>query len=204
MRPKDAASLLLFRESRARGVEMLMGRRHAGLRFMPGMLLFPGGRVDPGDRRAPLASELKPLTAAQLGLSAPRGLARALAAAAARELAEETGLVLAGLGEMDYLTRAITPTDRPMRFHARFLVAPAEAAAGTLAGSGELEELRFLTPDEFAAAPHAAITALIVREFLRWRADPGRALVRIIGRDTVLAERPAPATAPAARSRARG
>lgn len=189
MRPKHAASLLLFRESRARGPELLMGRRHAALRFMPGMLVFPGGRVDPGDRRAATASELKDRTRAELGLSAPGGLARALAVAAARELTEETGLILPGLAEMDYLTRAITPTDRPMRFHARFLVAPAEAATGTLRGSGELEELRFFTPDEFAAAPHAGITALIVREFLRWRRDPERPLVRIIGRDTVRAEK---------------
>lgn len=190
MRPKDAASLLLFRESRARGVELLMGRRHAGLRFMPGMLVFPGGRVDPEDRRAAAAAALKPLTEAQLRLSAPGRLARALAVAAARELTEETGLLLPGLAEMDYLTRAITPTDRPLRFHARFLVAPAEAATGRLQGSGELEELRFFTPDEFAASPHAGITALIVREFLRWRQDPERPLVRIIGRDTVRAEKP--------------
>ncbi len=167
-----------------------MGRRHRGLRFMPGMLVFPGGRVDRADHRARMADELPSDTAAQLGLSAPPGLARALAVAAARELQEETGLALPGLSPLRYLTRAITPTFFPLRFHARFLLAHADAASGTLQGSGELEELRFFTPDEFAAAPHARITALVVEEFARWRADPARPLVRIIGRDSRRPEKP--------------
>ncbi|MFL1461255.1 NUDIX hydrolase [Roseococcus sp. DSY-14] len=187
---RDASSLLLWRESRGRGLELLMGRRHRALRFMPGMLVFPGGRVDRADYRAPAASELPTDTLAQLGYSARPSLARALGVAAARELLEETGLVLEGLAPLRYLTRAITPTDRPLRFHARFLLAPAEAATGSLQGSGELEELRFFTPEEFAAAPHAAITRMIVDEFLRWRADPARPLVRIIGRDSRRPEKP--------------
>lgn len=188
--PRDASSLLLWRESRARGLELLMGRRHHALRFMPGMLVFPGGRVDREDFRAHTESELDADTLAQLAHSARPSLARALGVAAARELHEETGLTLGGLQPMRYLTRAITPTDRPMRFHARFLLAPAEAATGIVQGSGELEELRFFTPDEFAAAPHAGITRMIVEEFLRWRADPGRPLIRIIGRDSRLPEKP--------------
>ena len=193
---RDASSLLLWRESRARGLELLMGRRHHALRFMPGMLVFPGGRVDRADYRAPAASEMPGDTLAQLGHSARPSLARALGVAAARELHEETGLVLEGLAPLRYLTRAITPTDRPLRFHARFLLAPAEAATGSLQGSGELEELRFFTADEFAAAPHAPITRMIVEEFLRWRADPARPLVRIIGRDSRRPERPLSASSP--------
>lgn len=167
-----------------------MGRRHHALRFMPGMLVFPGGRVDRADYRAAAASELPAETLAQLGHSARPSLARALAVAAARELEEETALRLEGLAPLRYLTRAITPADRPLRFHARFLVAPAEAASGIIQGSGELEDLRFSTPDEFAATPHAAITRMIVEEFLRWRADPSRPLVRIIGRDSRRPEKP--------------
>ena len=30
-----------------------MGRRHAGHRFMPGKFVFPGGRIEPGDRAMP-------------------------------------------------------------------------------------------------------------------------------------------------------
>ncbi len=89
-----------------------------------------------------------------------------------------------------YVARQLSVPERPLRFHARFLLAPAEAATGSLQGSGELEELRFFTADEFAAAPHAPITRMIVEEFLRWRADPARPLVRIIGRDSRLPEKP--------------
>ncbi|MCW8084963.1 NUDIX hydrolase [Sabulicella glaciei] len=192
-RPRDAASLLLYRESSARGVELLMGRRHRDLRFMPGMLVFPGGRVDRADYRAPVAAGLPGDTAAQLGLSARPSLAKALGVCAARELEEETGLRLGGaapdLSGLAYLTRAITPATFPIRFHARFLLAPAEMALGEMRGSGELEELRFFTPDELAAAPHARITAMIVEEFLRWRQDPARPLIRITGRDSRLPER---------------
>ena len=48
-RPADAASLILWRQSR-QGVEVLMGLRSRAHRFMPGVLVFPGGRLDPADR----------------------------------------------------------------------------------------------------------------------------------------------------------
>lgn len=51
VRPKDAASLILWKDG-PRGIEILMGRRHHNLRFMPGVLVFPGGRVDHDDHRA--------------------------------------------------------------------------------------------------------------------------------------------------------
>ncbi|MDT8265188.1 NUDIX hydrolase, partial [Roseomonas sp. DSM 102946] len=43
-RPADAASLILWRQSR-QGVEVLMGLRSRAHRFMPGVLVFPGGRL---------------------------------------------------------------------------------------------------------------------------------------------------------------
>ncbi|MFC7610155.1 NUDIX hydrolase [Teichococcus aestuarii] len=48
------------------------------------------------------------------------------------------------LDRLHYLCRAVTPARSPIRFNARFLVAPAEAAEGTLSGSGELEQLAWL------------------------------------------------------------
>jgi 8-oxo-dGTP pyrophosphatase MutT (NUDIX family) len=200
--PKDAASLILWREG-PRGVEVLMGRRHHALRFMPGVLVFPGGRVDRADYRAPALSELLPLTRRMLEVSARPSLARALAVAAARELHEETALVLGALREgrlapdlaaMDYLCRAITPVGRPLRFHARFLIAPAEAARGEIRGSGELEELRFFPVDELAGQPVMAITALILAEFRAWltltpRQRSARRLIAIMGMDRRVPER---------------
>ena len=46
--PRNAASLILWRQAAA-GPEVLMGLRHASHRFMPNVLVFPGGRVDPED-----------------------------------------------------------------------------------------------------------------------------------------------------------
>jgi len=44
VRPRDAASLILLRDGKA-GLEVLIGRRGKGARFMPGRYVFPGGRV---------------------------------------------------------------------------------------------------------------------------------------------------------------
>ncbi|MBW8269936.1 NUDIX domain-containing protein [Caldovatus aquaticus] len=186
VRPRHAATLILWRAT-SRGPEVLMGRRHARLRFMPNLLVFPGGRVDRADHRAPAISELRPGTRRLLELRAPPSLARALAVAAVRELFEETGLALgarrgdgvaADLARLDYLCRAVTPADRPMRFNARFLIAPAEAAEGAIAGSGELEALRFYRLDELAAQPVATITRLVLAEFRAWLAMTPRQRAR--------------------------
>jgi 8-oxo-dGTP pyrophosphatase MutT (NUDIX family) len=176
VRPRHAASLLLWRKG-PQGVELLMGLRHARHRFLPNVLVFPGGRVDRADHRAKAVSELPALTRADLERTAPPSLARALGIAAARELHEETGLVLGKmegrqlwpeLGVLDYLCRAVTPPNRFMRFNARFLVAPAEAAHGALHGSGELEELRFFTMEDARRHKMISITAKVMAEFEAW------------------------------------
>ncbi len=141
---RHAASLLLWRE-RAGDVEVLMGVRGAGHRFMPNRLVFPGGAVDPADKRAP-ASEPHPATLALLGRTATPALARGLVMAAARELEEETGLSLGtppDLSPLRYLCRAVTPPTSPIRFNARFLLAPADAATGQPTDSNELHDVRF-------------------------------------------------------------
>ncbi len=170
VRPRDAATLVLLREGTA-GLEVLMGRRVAAHRFMPNMYVFPGGRIDPADARAPVLRDLAPDVAARLGRQA-----RAIGVAAIRETHEETGLVLgrevdgrveADLSGLDVLARAITPPDSPIRFHARFLVARAEGASGTLGGSGELVELGFRPLDEALRLPLADITEFILRDLAR-------------------------------------
>ena len=63
-----------------------------------------------------------------------------------------------------------TPAAMPIRFNARFLIAPAEAARGEIKGSGELDELRFFPLDEAAGHKVATITAKIMAEFRAWLA----------------------------------
>lgn len=199
--PRHAASLILWRRRAGGATEILMGLRHAGLRFMPGHLVFPGGRVDLADRRAPVSRDLTAATRAALCRAAPPPLARALAVAAARELEEETGLTLAphdstapALDTLSYVCRAVTPSAQRIRFNARFLAAPAEAARGTLTGSGELEKLDWFTLEEATAAPLAGITARVLEQFgammdLPEEARAARPLVCFHGLDRPRAER---------------
>ncbi len=204
VRPKDAASLILWREG-PQGIEVLMGRRHRDMRFMPGVLVFPGGRVDLADYHARPMSDLSATTRRMLEISSRPTQAEALCACAIRELHEEAGLVMGRIeGRRDslfpdfaplhYLTRAITPADRPMRFHARFLVAEAKHAKGEIRGSGELEEVRFFALSELHAQPLAKITGMILEEFSAWlalspQARARRKLISIQGRDNRLPEK---------------
>jgi 8-oxo-dGTP pyrophosphatase MutT (NUDIX family) len=192
VRPRHAATILLWRQSSA-GPEVLMGVRNAGHRFMPNKLVFPGGRVDRADYSAAPARPLAEGTRTMLEHAAPPRLAQALGMAAVRELFEETGLVLGSappaglraqgswasflatglapdLSALDYLCRAVTPPIFPMRFNARFLVAPFDAAHGTLAGNGELEFLRFMNLDEARGLEVPNVTRHVLEEFSRWLA----------------------------------
>jgi 8-oxo-dGTP pyrophosphatase MutT (NUDIX family) len=172
VKPRDAATLLLWRR-RGADFEILMGMRNAKLRFMPNRLVFPGGRVDPADRDGRVAAPLPAATLAALERRATARQAHAIGVAAARELNEETGLhlgpagsALPDLSAVDYLCRAVTPPISPVRFNARFLMAPAEAASGELAGSGELERLDWYGAAAALELDLAPITGKVLQEFL--------------------------------------
>ena len=144
---------------------MLMGMRGARHRFMPNRLVFPGGRVDAADFRAPFASPLSAHTEWSLRKKTNPALARALGLAAARELREETGLTLGvppHLQPLEYLARAVTPPGQPIRFNARFLVVAADHVQGTLGGDGELEALRFYGMTEALALDLALPTRRVL------------------------------------------
>ncbi len=57
--PKDAATLILLDRSGtvAEGPD---GKRHHGHVFMPGKFVFPGGSVDPADRKMTAGAPLDP------------------------------------------------------------------------------------------------------------------------------------------------
>jgi len=199
VKPKDAATLILWRRS-SKGYEVLMGHRAASMRFMPGRLVFPGGRVDPADRRVPVLAPLPDFTRACLERRAGPRIAQAIAVAAVRELEEETALRIGegaarpDLSSLSYLCRAVTPPMSPVRFNARFLMAPAEAATGEVQGSGELENIGFFEIEDAHRLKLAPITAQVLLEFAAVMAMPEqerqtRILIWFQGRDNRRAER---------------
>jgi 8-oxo-dGTP pyrophosphatase MutT (NUDIX family) len=140
---------------------------------MPNRLVFPGGAVDPSDLRAPCATPLPPHTRTRLEKAASPDLAHGLAIAAARELHEETGLSLGippTLDGLEFLCRLVTPPSEPVRFNARFLLVDAARSDGELAGSGELEALRYYPPTEALALDLALPTRRVIERLEQWLA----------------------------------
>jgi len=161
---RDAATIVVVRKGMD-GSSVLMGQRGATAAFMPDKYVFPGGAVDVGDAHIPLARSLPNICAARLSLG--HNAPNALAAAAIREVWEETGLPLGIAGQWDnpppdwagfaarglrpdasglrFIFRAITPPGRPRRFDARFFLADADTIKGDLDDfSGACEELSHL------------------------------------------------------------
>ena len=173
VRARHAASLVVLRRRTSGEPEVLMGMRGARHRVMPNRLVFPGGAVDRADLTAPAATALAPHTRVLLERHANPALAHGLGIAAARELAEETGLALGdppALDGLDYLCRAVTPPPGPVRFNARFLVVDAARVFGTLAGSGELEDLRFVDLEVASALDLAAPARFVIERLRAWMA----------------------------------
>jgi 8-oxo-dGTP pyrophosphatase MutT (NUDIX family) len=155
VKPNDAATLIIV--DRAQGEpKVLLGRRHARHEFLPGKFVFPGGRVDAGDRAMPVLSPLHPDVQRKLLVHTPFQSdldAQALALAAIRETFEETGLIIgakdarhgsappdlwskfvqAGFwpnpSPLFFIARAITPPGFSRRFDARFFCTDSSAIA---------------------------------------------------------------------------
>jgi 8-oxo-dGTP pyrophosphatase MutT (NUDIX family) len=174
LRPVDAATLIII-DRKGKHPKVLMGKRHAGHKFMPGKFVFPGGRIEAGDRSMAVTGALHPraeqaLMARVVRPSTQRS--RALALAAIRETFEETGLLLgtrdygspervpAGttwaafrehgvypdLEALHFIGRAITPPKRVKRFDTRFFAVDRTAIGHEVEGViGPDSELTELT-----------------------------------------------------------
>jgi 8-oxo-dGTP pyrophosphatase MutT (NUDIX family) len=171
--PRDAATLIVMDRASSPG-KVLLGRRNANQVFMPGKLVFPGGRLDAADHRAkiasPLAADIERRLLLRSGRSGP-AKARGLAVAAVREAYEETGIclgpfadgaardhdperkfaqsgLLPDLANLHFIARAITPPRLVRRFDTRFFAADASMIThrieGVVGPDTELVELVWL------------------------------------------------------------
>jgi len=183
LRPKDAASILIFDRSTS-DLRVLMGKRSSAHVFMPDVYVFPGGRRDPSDRTLPYGADLHPTVMSNLLRATSRPLsetgARALALAALRELQEETGLRFRkdgleqdrpDLASLRFVARAITPPGRVRRFDTRFFccftdeagINPADAMA-----SEELEDLAWLDIETASGVNMAPITRMVLEDVTKF------------------------------------
>ncbi|MBA4255862.1 MAG: MBL fold metallo-hydrolase, partial [Polaromonas sp.] len=175
---QPAATVLLLRDVPG-GFEVLMTRRSATARFVPGAYVFPGGAIDAADAQAHALSTRRP------GQS---DVALTQAVAAMRESFEEVGVLLArhadgrwaSMADIARLDRAapfnaqltasgltlagadvyllahwVTDRDVPRRFDVPFLVARMPEGQEPLADNTEQFEPVWVRPAQ-ALAEHAA------------------------------------------------
>ncbi|MDH7794536.1 MULTISPECIES: NUDIX hydrolase [unclassified Beijerinckia] len=161
VKPRLASTLMLLDRGEPEP-KVLMGRRNPASKFMPGKFVFPGGRIEPGDRKMNAAGALPLPVEERLARIDPKShsLPRALALGAIRETFEETGIVLgaadmgapetAPAGEwqkfaaqgfyplidnIHFIARATTPPRQSRRFDTIFLAADVSDIATTIEGA---------------------------------------------------------------------
>ncbi|MEW2917774.1 NUDIX hydrolase [Ruegeria sp. ANG10] len=195
---RDAATVIVLRNSMTEP-SILMGQRGAKAVFMPNKFVFPGGAVDAEDSSVPLATSLPALCSDRLDEKSEPGLQNALAAAAIRELWEETGLILGDPGTwsgvvpndwqgfadlgyrpsasaLQFVFRAVTPPGRPRRFDARFFLVDASAVQGDLddfsRASDELSHLQWVPLDRARELDLPFITEVVLAEIAARATNP--------------------------------
>lgn len=191
---REAATVIVVRDA-ATEPRILMGQRGSKAAFMPNKFVFPGGAVDPQDYDVSLTGALPTLCQTRLGedlrSETPKDIANPLAAAAIRELWEETGLILGSKAEwtteapsewqsyaqkgfhpsgdrMKFVFRAITPPGRPRRFDARFFLVDANDISGDLddfsRASDELSHLQWIALKDARSFDLPFITEVVLAE----------------------------------------
>jgi 8-oxo-dGTP pyrophosphatase MutT (NUDIX family) len=156
---RPAATVIVLRDARA-APEVFMVRRHEGTAFMGGAYVFPGGRVDERDRDVSArwcdgvreaASHLPDLEPAE---------AVSYHVAAARELFEEAGVLVARSAGGPFI--ALTEAEARQRF--KRYRADLHAGAESLASILERERLR-LALDALVPFAHWVTPPVDVRRF---------------------------------------
>jgi 8-oxo-dGTP pyrophosphatase MutT (NUDIX family) len=141
--PRPAATVVVIRE--AHPFEILMVRRHDNIKFMGGSYVFPGGRVDEGDR----ATGIAPLPPSRFpDLSGEQDLTHR--AAAVRELHEEANVTVA-TGDLEPFAHWVTPEIENRRYDTRFYLARMPGGQEAKHDESETTALDWLSPEEAIA-----------------------------------------------------
>ncbi len=189
--PRDASSVIIIKKKNNK-LRVLMGRRPAKSKFMPGIYVFPGGAIDKTDYQINKLFNLS--TKLEKGLLKSRSNKHTIAImlAAIRETAEECGLFLAekkiikyenlnfnntwnifleksfvpSIQRLNYFGRAITPSFLKTRFHARFFIANFDDFIGRIKTNGELENIGWVEIKKAKLLPIADVTEFLINRLI--------------------------------------
>src|SRR5579859_2342542 len=169
--PVPAATLMLVRDGRE-GIEVLLATRHDESGFAAGATVFPGGKVDAGDR-ALAGAGVDPFRIAAIRetfeecgilLARHRGNRQMLSAAAVSDLLGrdasvsdfadfiQTAMMALATDLLVPFAHWITPSDRRKRFDTRFFLAPAPTDQVARHDGREATLVHWLTVDGAIAA----------------------------------------------------
>lgn len=139
-----AATVLVLRDTAA-GIEVFMVRRHHAVAFMAGAYVFPGGRVAAADQSAD-AGWCDGIAEAERRLPGEAaGDALAVQVAAARELFEEAGVLLA-LDALVLFAHWVTPPIDTRRFDTWFFATGAPPRQAPAHDGGESTASAWIRP----------------------------------------------------------
>jgi len=156
--PRPASTVVVLRDSSA-GPEVVMVRRHEGSVFMGGAYVFPGGRVDAADRDGdPSWCDGIEHAVAQLA-GVDRADAIAYHVAAARELFEEAGVLVARIAAGEIISLAGDAHERFKQYRS-----DVHSSASTFRAVMEREGLR-LAFDALVVLAHWVTPPIDTRQF---------------------------------------
>lgn len=168
---RPASTVIMLRDG-AEGIETYVMRRAPSMAFAPGMYVFPGGRVDAIDTDGVrLQTDGPGLEKLAARASTDVGGVVALYSCALRETAEETGVVLAPVGDdarpvldpvlLPIVGHWVTPETEKRRYDVRFFATLVGLDQAPLLTTTEGDHADWVTPEKALADFMAGTMAML-------------------------------------------